>query len=205
MIKMLQRKGISNHQVLESMGRIPRHLFMDSAFLEHAYQDKPFSIGHGQTISSPYTVATQSSLLELQKGDKVLEIGTGSGYQASVLADMGAQVTSIEYLQSLHVRANNLLKKLGYKVDCIHGDGSLGYPVKGPYDKIIVTAGAPFVPNKLLSQLKTGGILVIPIGDSSSQIMTRYHRISENEFKKETFELFSFVKLRGEQGWDSLN
>jgi protein-L-isoaspartate(D-aspartate) O-methyltransferase len=201
LIQKLREKGIESEQVLEVMGKIPRHIFFENAFLEHAYQDKAFPIGHGQTISQPYTVAFQSQLLQLKVGQKVLEIGTGSGYQAMVLHDLGARLYTIEYQQALYERTRALLPKLGYKINFFQGDGSKGLAAHAPFEKIIVTAGAPAVPNSLIEQLAVGGCLVIPVGDGSVQQMLRLTKISERKISKEVFSNFSFVPLKGEEGW----
>ena len=186
-------KGISDKKVLEAIRSIPRHLFMDSSFEDHAYQDKAFPIAAGQTISQPYTVAFQSELLQVSPGDKILEIGTGSGYQTAVLILLGARVFSIERQLELFKRTSLFLPKLGYRAKkLIFGDGYKGMPEEAPFDKIIVTAGAPMVPKALLAQLKVGGRLVIPVGDQV-QVMTLYERVSEKEFKKTEFGEFRFV------------
>lgn len=188
-------KGISDKKVLEAIRSIPRHLFMDSSFEDHAYQDKAFPIAAGQTISQPYTVAFQSELLQVSPGDKILEIGTGSGYQTAVLILLGARVFSIERQLELFKRTSLFLPKLGYRAKkLILGDGYKGMPEEAPFDKIIVTAGAPMVPKALLAQLKVGGRLVIPVGDQV-QVMTLYERVSEKEFKKTEFGEFRFVPL----------
>jgi len=201
LIQKLRDKGIEDERVLSAMGKIPRHVFFENAFLEHAYQDKAFPIGHGQTISQPYTVAFQSELLQVKAGDKVLEIGTGSGYQACVLCELGAKVFTIEYQKPLYERTKVFLPKMGYKPHFFSGDGSKGIPAHAPYDKIIVTAGAPSVPSALLEQLNVGGCLVIPVGDNQTQQMLRLTRESERKVVKEVFSNFSFVPLKGEQGW----
>jgi protein-L-isoaspartate(D-aspartate) O-methyltransferase len=201
LIQKLRDKGIESARVLDVMGKIPRHIFFENAFLEHAYQDKAFPIGHGQTISQPYTVAFQSQLLNVQQGDKVLEIGTGSGYQAMVLHDLGAKLYTIEYQQALYERTRVFLPKLGYKINFFQGDGSKGLAIHSPFDKIIVTAGAPTVPHSLIAQLKIGGCLVIPVGDNSTQQMLRLTKTTERKIAKEVFSNFSFVPLKGEQGW----
>jgi protein-L-isoaspartate(D-aspartate) O-methyltransferase len=201
LIKILIEKGITNQVVLDAINRIPRHLFLDHAFLEHAYEDKAFPIGDGQTISQPYTVAFQTSLLELKKGDKVLEIGTGSGYQCCVLIEMGANVYTIERVKNLHVKAVFYMAQLQYKAHFYCGDGTLGLPNEAPFDKIIVTAGAPVVPETLVQQLSIGGILVIPVGDAKSQKMLRIRRINATQFSREELGDFSFVPLKGEKGW----
>ncbi|EMR01393.1 protein-L-isoaspartate(D-aspartate) O-methyltransferase [Cesiribacter andamanensis] len=202
--RTLAGKGIRDTRVLDAIMRIPRHFFFERAFLEHAYQDKAFPIGEGQTISQPYTVAFQTELLALQPGDRVLEIGTGSGYQCCVLLEMGVKVYTIEYIKKLHERARAMLSQMGYGgATFVHGDGSRGLPAYAPYDKIIVTAGAPTVPHALLQQLRIGGVLVIPVGDEKQQKMLRLTKESETKIRKEEFNGFSFVKLRGEQGWDA--
>lgn len=201
LIQKLRDKGIQDERVLSAMGKIPRHVFFENAFLEHAYQDKAFPIGHGQTISQPYTVAFQSELLEVKPGDKILEIGTGSGYQACVLCELGANVHTIEYQKPLYERTRQFLPQMGYKPHFFNGDGSKGIPARAPYDKIIVTAGAPSVPSALLEQLNIGGCLVIPVGDNQTQQMLRLTKESEKKIVKEVFSNFSFVPLKGEQGW----
>jgi len=201
LIQKLREKGINSERVLEAMGNIPRHIFFENAFLEHAYQDKAFPIGHGQTISQPYTVAFQTQLLNISPGDKVLEIGTGSGYQAMVLHDLGANLYTIEYQKPLYERTKNLLPQLGYKIHFFQGDGSKGLKAHAPFDKIIVTAGAPTVPNSLIEQLRIGGCLVIPVGDNTTQQMLRLTKVSDRKISKEVFSNFSFVPLKGEEGW----
>ena len=195
LVATLVSKGIKNSTVLEAIGSIPRHLFMDSSFLDHAYQDKAFPIAASQTISQPYTVAFQSELLEVKPGDKILEVGTGSGYQAAVLCVLGAHVYSIERQLELFKKTSKFLPKIGYVAKrLVFGDGYKGLPDEAPFDRIIVTAGAPFVPKPLLSQLKTGGRLVIPIGDVD-QIMTLYIRKGAKEFEKHELGNFKFVPL----------
>ena len=195
LVAILTAKGITNTAVLEAIGAIPRHLFIDSSFLEHAYQDKAFPIAASQTISQPYTVAFQSELLEVKPGDKILEIGTGSGYQTAVLCLMGAHVYSIERQLELFKKTNQFLPKIGYVAKrLIFGDGYKGLNEEAPFDSIIVTAGAPFVPKPLLSQLKIGGRLVIPVGDKD-QIMTLYIRKGPKEFEKHELGNFKFVPL----------
>jgi protein-L-isoaspartate(D-aspartate) O-methyltransferase len=193
LVKTLQTKGIKDQNVLNAIAKVPRHLFLDSSFLDFAYQDKAFPIGANQTISHPYTVAFQTELLQLKPKDKILEIGTGSGYQTAVLISLKAEVYSIERQSELYKKTKRELPKLGYVAKkLILGDGYLGLPELAPFDGIIVTAGAPFVPKALLSQLKVGGKLVIPVGDNE-QIMTVFTRVSEKEFKKKEFSTFSFV------------
>lgn len=195
LVKTLRRKGISDEAVLDAIGKIPRHLFMDSGFVDHAYVDKAFPIAADQTISQPYTVARQTELLEAKKGDKILEIGTGSGYQTAVLLELGAVVFSIERQNELFKKTQLFLPKLGYRPKkLIFGDGYIGLESEAPFDGIIVTAGAPLVPKPLLSQLKVGGRLVIPVGDAV-QIMTVFTRTSETEFEKNEFGEYRFVPL----------
>lgn len=200
LVKVLQNKGIKDERVLAAIGKVPRHVFFENAFLEHAYQDKAFPIGEGQTISQPYTVALQTEKLEIKPGDKVLEIGTGSGYQACILLELGAKVFTIEYNKNLCEKAKAFLPKLGYKPYFYYGDGSKGIPAKAPFDKIIVTAGAPVVPDALIEQLAEGGILVIPVGNRNKQVMLKITK-KNGELIKEEFDYFSFVPLLGEQGW----
>jgi len=195
LVNTLVDKGIKNQAVLVAIGSIPRHLFIDSSFLDHAYQDKAFPIGANQTISQPYTVAFQSELLEVKSGDKILEIGTGSGYQTAVLCVLGAHVYSIERQLELFKKTSQFLPKIGYVAKrLIFGDGYKGLKEEAPFDSIIVTAGAPFVPKPLLAQLKVGGRLVIPVGDED-QIMTLYIRKGPKEFEKHELGNFKFVPL----------
>ncbi|WP_283637491.1 protein-L-isoaspartate(D-aspartate) O-methyltransferase [Aquaticitalea lipolytica] len=195
LVAVVKDKGIKDEQVLKAIGKIPRHLFMDSGFLDHAYQDKAFPIAANQTISQPYTVAFQSELLNIKNGDKVLEIGTGSGYQTAVLCELGAKVYSIERQLELFKITSKFLPKLGYRAKkLIFGDGYKGLKEEAPFDSIIVTAGAPFVPKPLLSQLKVGGRLVIPVGEDV-QIMTLFIRKGAKEFEKHEFGEFRFVPL----------
>ncbi len=195
LVDTLIKKGIKEKGVLKAIGKIPRHLFMDSGFIDHAYQDKAFPIGADQTISQPYTVAFQSELLQVKPGDKVLEIGTGSGYQTAVLLELGAKVFSIERQQELFKKTSKFLPKIGYRAKkLIFGDGYKGLPDEAPFNSIIVTAGAPFVPSPLLSQLAIGGRLVIPVGDNI-QIMTMFIRNGSKEFEKHEFGEFRFVPL----------
>lgn len=195
LVEALVKKGIINKEVLRAIGVIPRHLFMDSGFIDHAYIDKAFPIGAEQTISQPFTVARQTELLDIEKGAKVLEIGTGSGFQTAVLIEMGMHVFSIERQNELFKKTKLFLPKLGYRPKkLIFGDGYKGLKTEAPFDGIVVTAGAPFVPKQLLSQLKIGGRLVIPIG-LENQIMTLITRVSKTKFKKEEFGEFRFVPL----------
>ena len=201
LVKLLQSKGIRDTNVLNAINKVPRHYFFDNAFVEHAYQDKAFPIGEGQTISQPYTVAFQSEKLEVKSSDKVLEIGTGSGYQACVLLELGAELYTIEYQKVLYERTKIFLPKIGYKTNFYLGDGSKGMPNKAPFDKIIVTAGAPTIPNSLIKQLSIGGVLIIPVGDNERQKMYKITKLEENKVKKEVFDYFSFVPLLGKEGW----
>jgi len=195
LVETLKTKGIKDENVLKAIGSIPRHLFMDSSFLDHAYQDKAFPIAADQTISQPYTVAFQSELLQISKDDKVLEIGTGSGYQTAVLCLLGAKVFSIERQHELYKKTSKFLPKLGYRAKkLIFGDGYIGLEDEAPFDSIIVTAGAPFVPKPLLSQLKIGGRLVIPVGDAV-QVMTLFIRKGPKEFEQHEYGEFRFVPL----------
>lgn len=202
LVKIITEKGIQNHGVLDAIGKIPRHFFFDNAFIEHAYQDKAFPIGEGQTISQPYTVAFQTELLDPKDGDKVLEIGTGSGYQACVLLELGVKLFSIEYNKVLYDRTRKKLPTMGYRPILKNGDGSLGWPLHAPFDGILVTAGAPVVPDALKEQLAIGGRLIIPVGDNTKQKMLRITRTTEEEYQTEEFDYFSFVPLLGKQGWN---
>jgi protein-L-isoaspartate(D-aspartate) O-methyltransferase len=198
----LRLKGIKDETVLKAINTVPRHFFIPSEFEIHAYEDKAFPIGSGQTISQPYTVAYQTQLLQLLVGDKVLEIGTGSGYQASVLLACGANVYSIERHASLSKQAATILKLIGNQnLNLKVGDGTLGWQEHAPFNKIIVTAGAPSVPKVLFNQLIEGGFLVIPVGNDTKQKMVRITKLAGNEIKTEIFEDFSFVPLIGENGW----
>jgi len=196
---VLHAKGITDENVLNAIKKIPRHLFIDSSFESHAYQDKAFPIAAEQTISQPYTVAFQSQTLAINRGDKVLEIGTGSGYQTAVLLELKAEVYSIERQNELFKRTSRFLPTLGYKPKkFIFGDGYVGLKEKAPFDKIIVTAGAPYVPKPLLAQLKIGGMLLIPVGDKT-QIMTLFTRTSPKEFDKQELGDFAFVPMLEEK------
>ncbi len=201
LIKEVAAKGIKNQKVLESMMSLPRHYFFDDIFVAHAYEDKAFPIGQGQTISQPYTVAFQTELLEIKPDDKILEIGTGSGYQAAILLEMGADVYTIEYNKVLYNKTKTFLPKLGYQPHFFHGDGSKGLPDFAPFDGIIVTAGAPSLPQDLVKQLKIGGKLIIPVGNDKTQVMYRLTKVAPNKISKKAFNNFSFVPLRGEKGW----
>jgi protein-L-isoaspartate(D-aspartate) O-methyltransferase len=195
LVAELRKKGITDEEVLKAIDTVPRHLFMDAAFLSHAYVDKAFPITSGQTISQPYTVAVQSALLKVKKRDKILEIGTGSGYQAAVLAEMGAKVYTIERYRELFLKAQRILTSLGYSADFFYGDGYEGKPQYGPYDGIIITAAAPEIPDALLPQLKTGGRLVVPLGSTGSQIMTVVERTGPDSFERSEHGTFIFVPM----------
>jgi protein-L-isoaspartate(D-aspartate) O-methyltransferase len=195
LVDVLVEKGIRDEAVLDAVGKVPRHLFMDSSFLDHAYQDKAFPIAANQTISQPYTVAFQTELLEVEPKHKVLEIGTGSGYQAAVLCLLGVELYSIERQSELFKKASIFLPKIGYVAKrLVFGDGYQGLEEEAPFDRILVTAGAPFVPKSLLAQLKVGGRLVIPVGEKE-QIMTLYVRTSTKAFEKQEFGQFKFVPM----------
>jgi len=197
MIQMLREKGIADDNVLNAMNQIPRHLYyFDGAFVEHAYSDMAFQIGCGQTISSPYTVAFQSELLQVQKREKILEIGTGSGYQASVLERMGAKVFTIERQKELYLKTQKLLQGFSFRnIQMFFDDGFNGLPTYAPFDKIIITCGVGEVPQMLLQQLKIGGKMVIPLGEGDVQQMRRITKLSETETSVETFENFKFVPM----------
>ncbi len=194
LIATIEAKGIKDENVLAAIEKIPRHFFLDSSFAGFAYQDKAFPIGNGQTISQPYTVAFQSELLKIKKGEKVLEVGTGSGYQACVLLEMGAKVFTIERQKPLYQRTKAFLPTIGYKPRMFYGDGYAGLPAFAPFDKIIVTAGAPFIPEALIQQLKVGGILVVPVGEDI-QTMISLTKISETKIEQKEHGTFRFVPL----------
>ena len=195
LVEGLRNKGITDEEVLRAINAVPRHLFMDPAFLIHAYVDKAFPITSGQTISQPYTVAVQTSLLQIRRRDKILEIGTGSGYQAAILAEMGAKVYTIERFRELYLKARMTLASLGYSAEFFYGDGYEGKPQYGPYDGILITAAAREIPEALLKQLKTGGRLVVPLGNSLSQVMTLVTRTGEDAFDYSNHGNFVFVPL----------
>lgn len=201
LVSNLKLKGITDTKVLAAIEKVPRHFFLDSAFEEKAYEDKPFQIGEEQTISQPYTVAFQSQLLQIKKMDKVLEIGTGSGYQAAILAELGANLYTIERHKSLYLKAKKLLEQLGYRAYFFYGDGTLGLPKSAPFDKIIVTAGAPVVPETLIEQLKNGGRMVIPVGNELRQKMLLITKDSFGKIHQKEEGDFLFVPLIGEKGW----
>jgi len=195
LVSELRQKGIVDEEVLRAISTVPRHFFMDPAFLIHAYTDKAFPITSGQTISQPYTVAVQSSLLRVKKRDKILEIGTGSGYQAAILAEMGAKVYTIERYRELFLKAQQTLTALGYSADFFYGDGYEGKPQYGPFDGIIITAAAPEAPGSLLQQLKPGGRLVVPVGTGNSQVMTVVERTGTDSFEYSEHGKFVFVPM----------
>lgn len=201
LVSEVTKKGIKDPLVIKAIAKIPRHYFFDKIFDVHAYEDKAFPIAAGQTISQPYTVAFQTELLAVKENHRVLEIGTGSGYQSAVLCELGVDVYTIEYQKELYQKAIRFLPSLGYQPHMYHGDGSKGLKRFAPYDGIIVTAGAPTVPEELISQLKVGGRLVIPVGDNKQQAMLLIRKISEDKIEKEVFNNFSFVPLLGERGW----
>lgn len=198
----VRKKGIQDEKIIAAIAKIPRHLFLDSSFEKFAYQDVAFPIGSGQTISQPYTVAFQTELLQLKKGDKVLEVGTGSGYQACVLLEVGAKVFSIERQHNLYLKTKPFLEKIGYAPKLFYGDGYKGLPAFAPFDKIIITAAAPEIPKELLTQLKIGGLMVLPLGDDNGQVMTSIQRISENEFQQKKHGNFSFVPMLKDKAQD---
>lgn len=200
LVKKLRLKGITDEAVLAAIGKVPRHVFFDDALLVHAYEDKAFPIGEGQTISQPYTVAFQTEKLEVKPGQKVLEIGTGSGYQATILLELGAKVYTIEFNKKLYEKTKSFLPLLGYHPYFSYGDGSKGIPAKAPFDRIIVTAGAPVIPSALTDQLSENGILIIPVGDRETQKMLKITK-KNGKLLKEEFNQFAFVPLLGEGGW----
>lgn len=195
LINELREKGISDETILNVFDVIPRHYFLDNAFAEQAYSNMAFQIGAGQTISHPYTVAFQTQLLDIKKGDKILEIGSGSGFQTCVLCEMGAKVYSIERHKSLHLKAKQIVAHLNYTARLSFGDGYKGLPSFAPFDKVIITCGAPNIPQDLIDQLKVGGIMIIPIGEGKEQQMLRITKVSETEITQEEFGVFSFVPM----------
>ncbi len=195
LVEKIKQKGITNTNILNAINKIPRHLFLDSSFVEYAYEDKPFPIGSGQTISQPYTVAFQTEILDVQKGNKVLEIGSGSGYQACVLEEIGAKVYSIERQRKLYHKTKQFIGSLGYKIKFFYGDGFKGVPAFAPYDRILITAAAPEIPENLLQQLKVGGKLVIPLGEGDVQTMLRLTVGDNGNIVQETFGAFRFVPM----------
>jgi len=205
LVQVLKDKGISDVNVLKAIGEVPRHVFLESSFVEFAYQDRPFPIGSGQTISQPFTVAMQSQLLTVTKGMKVLEIGTGSGYQACVLAEMGAKVFTIERQRNLYNKTKPLLAELKYHIKTFLGDGNKGLPTFAPFDRVIITAAAPEIPQNLVDQLKVGGIMVIPLNDEADALKQRMLRLTKQEdgtLKREEFGECKFVPMLKEVGND---
>jgi len=201
LVDKLRKKGIKNERVLDAINHVPRHVFIDTALEDRAYKDSALPIGMGQTISQPYTVARQTELLEVFPGEKVLEIGTGSGYQAAILSELGAKVYSVERHKKLYEKAQDVLRELGYSIQIKLGDGTLGWSAYGPYDAIVVTAGAPVLPEDLVQQLNVNGRLVVPVGNDKKQEMIRVLKVRENEFEQERYRDFKFVPLVGEKGW----
>lgn len=195
MVEGIRIKGIKDEKVLAAIGKVPRHLFMDSSFTQFAYKDQAFPIGAGQTISQPYTVAVQTQLLQVERFDKILEVGTGSGYQAAILLEMGASVYTIERQRELYLKTQSILPQIGYHPKFFYGDGYKGLPTYGPFDKIIITAGAPAVPEELIAQLKVGGRMVIPMGPREKQTMYVVVKTSETEYYKESHGTFVFVPM----------
>lgn len=205
LVQVLKDKGITDSNVLDAIGTVPRHVFLDSMFVEFAYQDKPFPIGSGQTISQPFTVAMQSQLLSVVKGMKVLEIGTGSGYQACILAQMGAKVFTIERQRNLFIKTKQFLAEFPYNIKTFLGDGYKGLPTYGPFDRILITAAAPEIPQDLVNQLKTNGIMVIPLNDDADtgkQRMLRLTKQADGTLLREEFGDFRFVPMLKEIGND---
>ena len=204
LVETLRAKGINDEAVLAAINEVPRHVFLDSSFVELAYQDQAFPIGSGQTISQPHTVAFQTQLLQVERGVKVLEVGTGSGYQACVLAAMGAKVFSIERQRNLYFKTKDILEHLPFRVKTFLGDGYEGLPTYAPFDRVIITAGAPSIPEKLIEQLKPGGIMVIPMdnAEGDGQTMLRVTKMDDGSLKKEEFGDFKFVPMLKEIGND---
>lgn len=195
LVEGIRIKGIKDERVLAAIGKVPRHLFMDSSFTQFAYKDQAFPIGAGQTISQPYTVAMQTQLLQIERFDKILEVGTGSGYQAAVLLEMGATVYTIERQRELYLKTQAIVPQIGYNPKFFYGDGYKGLPTYGPFDKIIITAGAPAIPEDLLTQLKVGGRMVVPMGPREKQTMYVVVKSSETEYYKESYGTFVFVPM----------
>lgn len=201
LVKDLKKKGISDEEVLAAIEKVKRHLFVDGLIQESAYEDRALPILLNQTISQPYTVAFQTQLLEVRKGLRVLEIGLGSGYQAAILCEIGASVFSVERLKELALLTKEKLKNLGYDVQIKIGDGTLGWQTFAPYDRILVTAASPQVPEPLLKQLNISGILVIPVGDKETQKMYKIIKTAENTYETKIYDEFKFVPLIGDKGW----
>jgi protein-L-isoaspartate(D-aspartate) O-methyltransferase len=195
LVELLRERGIADENVLSAIGKVPRHYFFDETFWKQAYKDIAFPIGDGQTISQPYTVAYQTELLHIKTGDKVLEIGTGSGYQTCILVELGAQVYTIERQENLYNRTKQVLPHMGYMAEFFYGDGFEGLPTYGPFDKILITAAAPFIPPKLVEQLKVGGYMVLPVDEGDNQRMLRITKKTDGSVIHEQFEEFSFVPM----------
>lgn len=195
LIKQLLDKGIKDQKILAAFDAVPRHYFLDNAFAEQAYSNMAFQIGAEQTISHPYTVAFQTQLLDIQRGDKILEVGSGSGFQTCILCELKAKVYSIERHKELHLKAKNILKHLNYNARLSFGDGYKGLPTQAPFDKMIITCGAPSIPESLIKQLKVGGVMIIPIGEGEEQLMKKVVKTSETDFEEEDFGVFKFVPM----------
>jgi protein-L-isoaspartate(D-aspartate) O-methyltransferase len=195
LVEEIEAKGIADKRILDAILKVPRHFFMESGFLNFAYRDQAFPIGAGQTISQPYTVAFQTELLQINHMDKVLEVGTGSGYQTAILMEMKARVYTIERQRELYLNAKSLLEEMGYHPHFFYGDGYKGVPGYSPYNKILVTAGAMDVPEALVEQLAIGGRMVIPVGGESGQVMTLIEKVSATEIKRTSHGNFMFVPL----------
>jgi protein-L-isoaspartate(D-aspartate) O-methyltransferase len=202
LVDLLKEKGIGNKLVLDAILKVPRHEYVQEIMISHSYEDVALPIGYGQTISQPFTVAIMSEALQLKKGNKVLEVGTGSGYQASILSEMGMRVFSIERNEDLYIRVQKFFDKKSYNVICRCSDGTIGWNEFAPFDGIIVTAGSPIVPENLKRQLAIGGRLVIPVGDKNSQSLKILHKVGENEFSEKEIKNFAFVPLIGREGWN---
>lgn len=199
LIEELGSKGIKDARILQAFEAVPRHFFLDNAFAEQAYSNIAFQIGAGQTISHPYTVAFQTQLLEIVRGEKILEIGSGSGYQTCILCEMGAKVFSIERHKELHLKAKRMVTHFGFSARLTFGDGFKGMPAFAPFDKIIITCGAPHVPPLLVEQLKVGGVMVIPLGEGEEQLMKRYTKLEDGTLKEEEYGVFRFVPMLGDR------
>jgi protein-L-isoaspartate(D-aspartate) O-methyltransferase len=197
LVQDIKAKGIKDEKVLNAIGKVPRHLFMDSGFIKFAYRDQAFPIEAGQSISQPFTVAFQTELLQAEQGMKILEVGTGSGYQAAVLAEMGMKVFTIERQKELYLKSQILLTSLKYRVNFFYGDGYQGLPTYGPFDRILITAAAPEIPAELTGQLKIGGRLVVPVGNTNSQVMTLVEKLGESEYRTTQHGSFVFVPMLG--------
>jgi protein-L-isoaspartate(D-aspartate) O-methyltransferase len=195
LVNELAEKGISDQRILDAFNVVPRHFFLDAVFTKQAYTNMAFQIGAGQTISHPYTVAFQTDLLQVKKGDKVLEIGTGSGFQSAILCELGAKLYTIERQKELYLKTKQLIPKLNYNPKLKYGDGYKGWPIFGPFDKIIITCGAPYIPEDLVKQLKPGGRMVIPLGEGKVQEMILLQKNLDNEISQKSYGKFSFVPM----------